>query len=456
MRRGLLIILLLLILVTAGAVFYFLQNKGDNYELVFSFSQKGKEVKVYSADGKIKTGLNRIKLEISPPQEVTSFYFYMPPMPGMNEMRDTAKLRKVSEGVYEGELQISMDGPWQVRVVLASGETLTHDVFVPIVKGKSQTPTSTAHGGHLMINPEKLQLVGVVTQPVQKRFLVSTFSTVGYIDYDRSRIYEITLRSDAWIESTYGRFEGEYIRKGTPLIKVLNPEVEIAKRELELAKKTGDKELIRKAQEKLRYLKTGKVVRSPVSGVILEKKVYEGGYVREGQTAYRIAELSKVWIVAEVPLRQAPYVKKGQTVLVIPEDNPDNLIEGEIDYIFPEVNKSSKTLRVRISAKNENLALKPNSLVEVLFEVPIGEVLAVPESAVVDTGRRTLVFVEMDKGMFMPVRVKLGRKGEGYYEVKHGLKEGQKVVVKGTFLLDAEAQLKGLYGGGAGGGHHHH
>ena len=451
-----LILPLFLIFALVGGFYSFMKVEKENYQHVISFTQKGKKIKIYSPDGKIKTGLNRIKLEVSPPEEVASFYFYMPPMPGMNEMRDAAKLKKVSEGVYEGELRISMDGPWQVRVVLANGETLTHDVFVPIVRGRTQTPTSTAHGGHLMINPEKLQLVGVVTEPVRKRFLVSTFSAVGYIDYDRSRIHEITLRSDAWIESTYGRFEGEYVRKGAPLMKVLNPEVEIAKRELELAKKTGDKELIRKAQEKLRYLKTGKVVRSPVSGVILEKKVYEGGYVREGQTAYRIAGLSKVWIIAEVPLRQAPYVKEGQTVLVIPEDNPDNLVEGEIDYIFPEINKSSKTLRVRISAKNENLALKPNSLVEVLFEVPIGEVLAVPESAVVDTGRRTVVFVEMDKGMFMPVRVKLGRKGEGYYEVKHGLKEGQKVVVKGTFLLDAEAQLKGLYGGSASGGHHHH
>ena len=455
MRKVLLIIIFLL-LVTAGTVFYFFQKKENNYEFVFSFSQKGREVKVYSSDGKIKTGLNRIKLEINPPENVSSFYFYMPPMPGMNEMRDVAKLEKKAEGVYEGELKISMDGPWQVKVVFANGNTLTYNVFVPIVKGKTQIPTSMAHSGHLMISPEKLQLIGVITEPVKKRFLVSKFYTVGYIDYDRSRVYDITLRSDAWVESTFGRFEGEYVKKGTPLMKVLNPEVEVARKELELAEETGDKELIRKAKEKLRYLKSGKIVLSPVSGVILRKNVYDGGYVKEGMSAYRIADLSRVWIIAEVPLNKASYIKKGQRVLVIPEDNPDILVKGVVDYIFPEVNKASETLRVRITAQNKKLKLRPNSLARVIFEIPIGEVLSVPESAVVDTGNRTLVFVEMDRGIFMPVQVKLGKKGEGYYEVKHGLKEGQKVVVKGTFLLDAEAQLKGIYTRGVSSVHHHH
>ena len=453
MKRAVLGIIILL-LILSGVYFFFFKKEGGYVEVI-SFKKNNVQVKIYSKDGKIETGLNHIKVEINPPKEISQLYFYMPPMPGMNEMRDVAKLKKVSEGVYVGELSISMDGPWQIRVVLADGSMITQDVFVPIVKGKMEKPHVMVHGNHLMISPEKLQLIGVITQPVEKRFLVSKFSTVGYVDYDLSKIYDITVRADAWVEDTYNRFEGEYVKKGTPLMKILSPDIEVAKEELRLAEKIGDKELIEQAKRKLEYLKAGRIIRSPVSGVILEKKVYEGGYVKEGQTAYRIADISTVWIIAEVPFNKAHYIHKGTKALIIPEDNPENVIEGRVDYIFPEANKMARTVKVRIKAKNKGILLKPNALVEVRFEIPIGEVLAVPESAVIDTGRRTVVFVEMERGMYMPVHVKLGRKAEGYYEVKHGLSEGQRVVVKGTFLLDAEAQIRGLYGTPAGMHHHH-
>ena len=437
----------------------FLQScGGGSYKEVVTIEQKGVKVTILSSDGKIKTGNNKIEVRVEPPKRVKELYFYMPPMPGMDEMRDAASLEEVEPGVYRGSLKVSMDGPWQIRVVLED-TMLTKDVFVPLSKTSlaGGGPASSAHGGHIMVKPEKLQLLGVVTEPVEKKDLVKTFSTVGYISYDLSKIYEITVRADAWVTDTFGRFEGEYVKKGTPLMRVLSPDIQIALDELRLAEKKGDPELIRKAKEKLEYLKIKEIVRSPVNGVILEQKVYEGGYVKEGQTAYRIADISTVWIVAEIPFKQARYVRKGTLALITPEDDPENMIEGEVDYIFPEADHMAKTVKVRIKAKNRGIALKPNALVDVLFEVPIGEVLAVPETAVVDTGKRTLVFVEMEPGMYMPMPIKLGRKAEGFYEVREGLKEGQKVVVRGTFLLDSEAQIRGLYGtGGGGGGHHHH
>lgn len=430
---------------------------GGSYKEVVTIEQKGIKVTILSSDGKIKTGNNKIEVRVEPPKPLKELYFYMPPMPGMDEMRDAASLQEVEAGVYRGSLKISMDGPWQIRIVFED-TMLTKDVFVPLSKTTMADggPASTAHGGHIMVKPDKLQLLGVVTEPVQRKDLIKIFSTVGYISYDLSKIYDITVRADAWVVDTYKRFEGEYVRKGTPLMKVLSPDIQIALDELKLAQEKGDPELIRKAKEKLEYLKIKEIVRSPVDGVIIEQRVFEGGYVKEGQTAYRIADISTVWIIAEIPFRQARYVKKGTPALITPEDDPENMIEGEVDYIFPEADHMAKTVKVRIRAKNRGIALKPNALVDVLFEVPIGEVLAVPETAVVDTGKRTLVFVEMEPGMYMPVNVKLGKKAEGFYEVKHGLKEGQKVVVKGTFLLDSEAQIRGLYGQQGGGGHHHH
>ncbi|MDQ7081964.1 MAG: efflux RND transporter periplasmic adaptor subunit [Aquificota bacterium] len=358
-------------------------------------------------------------------------------------MRDTAALKEVEPGVYEGELKISMEGPWQIRAVFDDG-MVTKDVFVPLSKKALAVggPPTSAHAGHIMVRKDKLQLLGVITEPVQRRELVKSFSTVGYVSYDLAKIYDVTVRADAWIEDTYGRFEGEYVRKGTPLMRVLSPDIQIALDELRLAKEKGDPDLIKKAEEKLRYLSVKEVVRSPADGVIISKRVYEGGYVKEGHTAYRIADISTVWIVAEIPFNQARYIKRGTQALITPEDNPDNMLEGEVDYIFPEADAEAKTVKVRIRTANRRIALKPNALVEVLFEVPIGNVLAVPETAVVDTGRRTLVFVEMEPGMYMPVKVKAWKAREGFYEVRHGLKEGQKVVTRGTFLLDSEAQIR--------------
>jgi len=427
---------------------------GGGYKEVIRLKQDGVEVILYSKDGKIKSGGNEIKVEVKPPREIKEFFFYMPPMPGMNEMRDVAKLEKKEEGVYEGFVNISMDGPWEIRVIFSDGTKITRNVFIPLSKETATEQKLMNHSKHIMISPEKLQLVGVITEPVKRRFLVRRFHTVGYVDYNREKVYDITVRADAWVESTYGRFEGEYVKKGTPLMKVLSPDIEIAKREYEFAKKIGDEKLMKEALRKLKYLKAGRVIRSPVDGVILEKKVFERGYLKEGQTAYRIADLSTAWVIAEIPLSLSGYVRKGLTAFVVPEGG-NTQFKAVVDYIFPEVNKLSKTLRVRLKINNAELTFKPNLLVNVSFEVPIGEVLAVPESAVIDTGRRQFVFVEMKKGMYMPLQVKLGRKGEGYYEVLHGLKEGQRVVVKGTFLLDAEAQIRGLYGTQMQMHHHH-
>ena len=445
------------LIVVAGALFFLLRGGGALYREVITIKKGDVTVRLLSKDGKIKSGGNKIRVEVSPPAPLKEFYFYMPPMPGMDEMRDVASLEEVEEGVYEGSINISMDGPWQIRAVF-DNVTVAEDVFVPLSKRTAASGGgggSMAHGAHIMVKKDKLQLLGVVTQQVSKRKLVRTFSTVGYIDYDLSRIYDITVRADAWVEDTFGRFEGEYVKKGTPLMRVLSPEIQIALDELRLAEEKGDPALIKKAREKLEYLKIKEVVRSPVNGVIRKMNVYEGGYVKEGQTAYTIADISRVWIVAEVPLTLGEYVKKGTRATIVPEDNPDLKLVGRVDYIFPEANKLARTLRVRIVADNPGVALKPGSLADVSFEVPIGEVLAVPETAVVDTGKRRVVFVEMDEGMYMPVNVHLGKKADGFYEVRHGLKEGDKVVIRGTFLLDSEAQIRGIYGSGGGGGHHH-
>jgi len=455
MKKWILIPVVLAVL--AGAFLLIRIADGEDYREVIRLKEGDLEVILYSQDGSIRSGSNRIKVVVKPPRPLRELYFYMPPMPGMDEMRNAASLKEIAEGVYEGRLNISMDGPWQIRAVL-EGAVVKRDVFVPVTGEAGvhhEAHAEMKHDKHIKVPLKKLQLIGVVTQPVRKRTLVKTFSTVGYISYDLSRIYDVTVRADAWVEDTFGRFEGEFVKRGTPLMRVLSPDIQIALDELKLAQEKGDRDLIQKAKEKLEYLKVKELVRAPADGVIVEKKVFEGGYIKEGHTAYRIADISTVWIIAEIPLRLARYVSRGTAALITPEDNPTHRVRGTVDYIFPEADPLAKTVKVRIRAENRGIALKPNALVDVSFKITLGKVLAVPQTAVVDTGRRTVVFVEKERGVFAPVAVHLGREAEGFYEVKHGLREGDRVVVRGSFLLDSEAQIRGLYGEVSGGGHHH-
>lgn len=449
---------LLILLLIAGGVFYFMKRPKagqvpQGYEKTLSLSQEGIEVEVYSKGKRLDVGKNSLYILIKPPKDLKELYFYMPPMPGMGEMREDATIKKVSSGLYELQLNISMAGSWQMVVVIDQ-KVIKKDLSIPFT-GEGPMPTQGKREGVISVDINKLQLIGIQTQEVKKEELMESFSTVGYVSYDLSRVYEITLRSDAWVLDSFGRFEGELIGKGTPLMRVLNPDVSIAKEELKLAEELKREDLRKAALQKLSYLKAGDVISSPYSGVIVERKVYEGGFLKAGDVAYKIADISKVWVIAEVPQEYAGIIKKGTQVLVSPVGQEESY-EGIVDYIFPEADKMARTIKVRINLPNKNAKLKVNQMVDVSFERPLGNVLAVPEDAVVDTGKRKVVFVEREHGVYEPRNVKLGRKAQGYYQVLEGLREGERVVVRGAFLLDSEAQLKGLYGEEVKGHEHHH
>ncbi len=452
MRKVILFAFLVVFLGVALLTFYITKNsketKHENHKALLTLQGEGIRLNLYSEDGSLKVGKNRIFLELSPEGRLEGLYFYMPPMPGMGEMREDALLEEKGKGRYEGTVSISMAGSWQL-IAKVDGKVLKRDLSIPL---HTQQKTEKREEG-ISITPDKLQLIGIQSEEVKSIELMESFSTVGYASYDLSRTYEVTIRSDAWVLDTFGRFEGELIGAGTPLMRILSPEVEIAQAELRLSKEMGRKELEKLVQERLSYIKAGEVISSPYSGVIVERKVSPGGFIKAGDTAYRIADISKVWVIAEVPQEYAVSVKKGMKVMLSPVGSHESMY-GKVEYIFPEADREARTIRVRIDLPRKDL--KINQLFEVYFEMSLGKVLAVPESAVVDTGRRQVVFVEREPGLYEPRRVKLGRRAEGYYEVLEGLREGEKVVVKGTFLLDSEAQLRGLYGQEVKAHEHHH
>ncbi|MCX8163763.1 MAG: efflux RND transporter periplasmic adaptor subunit [Aquificaceae bacterium] len=419
-------------------------------ELLF-MEGDGTKLKLYTRDGSLKVGKNQLFVELESGRRLERLYFYMPPMPGMGEMREDVLLKDLGGKRYEGIANLSMVGYWQL-IVQVDGKTLKRDLSVPFHGEGGEEKKNVAS---INLDPEKLKLIGIVTEEVKRLELVESFNAVGYVSYDLSKVYDVTLRSDAWVLDTFGRFEGEMVKEGTPLMKILSPEAKIAEAELKLVREMGKRELEGVVLERLSYLSAGDVITSPYRGVIVDRKVFAGGFIKAGDTAYRIADISRLWVIAEVPQERAGIIKSGMEVLISPVGS-HRTISAKVDYVFPEANRASKTIRVRVSLPDSNTSLKINQLVDVYFEKPLGVVLAVPESAVVDTGRRTVVFVELQPGLYRPKSVKLGRRVEGYYEILEGLKEGDRVVVKGTFLLDSEAQLKGLYGEEARTHGHHH
>ncbi|SHK27624.1 efflux RND transporter periplasmic adaptor subunit [Thermocrinis minervae] len=443
---------LMILVIALGSLFVYQQLKHRTADQslgtpLFTLEDQGVKVEVFSKKGSIDVGKQDLTIRVSG-GDLKSLYLYMPPMPGMGEMREDATIQKVSDGVYNATLNVSMAGSWQLFVQV-DGKVLKKDISVPFAGQR----TAVDDQSQIVVNTKAMQLIGIQTHEVSYMDLSESFSVVGYVSYDLSHVHQITLRSDAWVLDTFSRFEGELVKRGTPLMKVLSPEVRIAQEELNLAKSLGRQDIERLSKEKLSYLHAGQVVTSPVNGLILEKKVNPGGFLKAGEVAYTLVDLSNLWVVAEVPLEFSSYLKKGMKVLVKPVGE-EKLYEGRVDYIFPVADKEARTVKARISLRGASL--KINQLVEVIFETQPVRVLAVPESAVVDTGRRQVVFVQKGEGMYEPRQIKLGRRFQDYYEVLDGLSEGERVVVKGTFFLDSEAQIKGLYGGEEKSHEHHH
>ncbi|MEJ5172181.1 MAG: efflux RND transporter periplasmic adaptor subunit [Hydrogenothermaceae bacterium] len=403
------------------------------YKPLFSITE---DISVYSKTGVLDIGKNVIYIKIPKGKNLKSVYFYMPPMPGMGEMREDVSIKRIEEGFYEGLVNISMVGGWQVVANVDSKEYRVN-ISVPLRSGESKISKKG-----IDVDNQKVKLLGIKTDTVKMLDLTDGFEVVGYVSFDNSKIHTITLRSDGWVVDTFGRFEGEYVSRGINLLNVLSPDLEIANQELKILKENGKEDLTYLTKQKLTYLKNGNLIKSPINGVIVEKNVAEGSMIKTGEIAYRIIDISNLWIIADVPQEYMDRVKKGLEVLITPIGSQESFT-GYIDYIFPVMDKESKTLKVRISTKNKNL--KINQLLSIYIENQYTSVMAIPESSVIDTGKRWIVFVRESDGSFQPRVVKLGKKLNNYYQVVDGLKEGEEIVVNGNFLLDSEAQLRGLY-----------
>lgn len=319
---------------------------------------------------------------------------------------------------------------------------------------------------------ERRQLTGVRVEPLEMRELTREIRTVGLVVADERRVRRIQIKISGWVEQLFVNFTGEAVRSGQPILSIYSPELVASQREYLLALKAsgateqsgafdeGDRQrLLDSARTRLRLWdveashiaelertrdpQRRMVLHSPIAGYVTFKSVQQGMYVTPEMELYTVADLDHVWVWADVNEDEIPLVAVGQEARIEVASAPGERA-GKVSYLQPTVDAATRTLRVRFDVDNADEALKPGMYATVTIERPLGEVLALPEEAVIDTGIRKVVFVEVSDGRFQPREVKLGRTGAEYHEVLGGLAAGEKVVVSAQFLLDSESRLRGV------------
>jgi Cu(I)/Ag(I) efflux system membrane fusion protein len=289
---------------------------------------------------------------------------------------------------------------------------------------------------------------------------------VGTVAHDESRLTIVTMRSEGYIEDLFVNTTGQHVHAGEPLFRVYSPDIQRAQIDLMVAIRAigrGASEADRNlegAMQRLRNLgvpesrirevrETGGNPRtldwpSPATGDVIDKRIINGQRVAAGMELYRIADHSRVWVIADVAEGDLAQVKLGTRATVTPRAYQDQPIEGEVTFIYPELNAATRTARVRIELANPDNRLKTDMYADVVFQADADAqpVVAVPASAVIDSGSRQVVLIAKGEGRFEPRAVRLGRRGDGYVEVLDGVSAGEEVVTAATFLIDAESNLR--------------
>lgn len=310
-----------------------------------------------------------------------------------------------------------------------------------------------AAGGTVVeIDPRMAQNLGLRTAPAKTGTFFQRVEAVGSVVLDERRIVTVESRTAGWIERLDVRAEGDVVKKGQRLAALYSPDLFAARQELKLAQDSGDASLAKASQQRLRLLGGGSGTGSQsgvfasTSGFVVELMVREGAQLSPGMPLMKLADLSQVWLLVEIPEMQAGWVKEGRSAEARLKSLPGRVFEGRVDYLYPSLDSTTRTLKARLVFDNADSALRPGMFADVsLFGGPQENVVLVPSEAVIRTGTRTVVMVAEDEGHYRPAAVEVGPERNGETVVLSGLEQGQDVVVSGQFLIDSEASLLGAY-----------
>ncbi|HEW98050.1 MAG TPA: efflux RND transporter periplasmic adaptor subunit [Beggiatoa sp.] len=336
---------------------------------------------------------------------------------------------------------------------------------------KPEAKKPSAHNKHptVTIRPEIIQKMGVRTITVNKGTLPKYIKTVGYVAYNEDKLVHIHPRSSGWVEKLYVRRQGDLVKRGQSLLAMYSPEVLEAQQDFLVALRTGAKgtrlnrrqykEAIR---NRLRLLgvpeRTIKQIErnnrainnvpifTPQSGTVIHLNIREGMYVTPSLEMFTIVDLSRIWVMVEVFEHQLDWVSRGLKAEIKVPALPGRVWKGKVDYVYPELEPKTRTLKVRLRFDNPRGLLKLNMFAQVeIHGKPKKKVLKIPRQALIVTGERESVIVALGKGRFKPVDVKTGMRSQGEVEILSGLKKGNRIVLSGQFLIDSEANLQASF-----------
>lgn len=329
--------------------------------------------------------------------------------------------------------------------------------MVPVYEQPSEESSST-----ISIDPVTVQNMGIRTEEVKRGPVERTIRTVGVIDYNETAQTDVTVRYRGWIEKLYVDATGKDVKKGEPLLEIYSPDLVTAQNEYLLALQAGagsgglKQSAIMKLKnldvspeqigelERTRKIKRTLQVTAPRNGIVVEKMAVEGQMVDPGMKLYRLADLSLVWVQSQIYEQDLAFIRLGQEAEVSLSYLPDRKFSGRVTYLYPTVDEKTRTARVRMEFHNPGLFLKPGMFAKVKINSELEKsAVLVPDSAVLRSGEKNTVFVAREGGKFDPRTITLGpRSKDGYYKVDSGLKEGERVVTSGQFMMDSESQLK--------------
>ena len=331
----------------------------------------------------------------------------------------------------------------------------------------------SAKPGQVIIDPVTVQNIGVRSVPVEKIKLARTIRAVGHVTYDESRIRGVTTKISGWAEKLYVDFTGQQVKKGDPLIDIYSPELVTTQEEYLLAlnftgyfEGAAYSEVVEQSQnllestrkrlelwditpeqiaelESTREVKKNMTLFSPISGIVRHRMITGGERVVPNMHLYEIADLSNIWVQAEIYEYELPWVKTGQAVTMTLTYYPGRKFTGNISFIYPYLNAETRTIRVRFEFNNQDMLLKPDMYTNVIIEsVSEQENFIIPVSSVIQSGERSVVILNLGEGKFEPREVILGIESDDYYAVLEGLSDNDRVVTSAQFLIDSESRLR--------------
>jgi membrane fusion protein, copper/silver efflux system len=324
--------------------------------------------------------------------------------------------------------------------------------YIPVCEDEAAAPQEPSV---VKISLDRVQRLGVRSEVVEERPLARTVRAFALVQFDERRQSVVAPKFGGWIEKLFVNATGDGVSAGQPLFEVYSPELNVLQQEFAMSHgisgagaADGRLRNLDYPQAELDRLRRGEkptrtiAVPAPTAGTVIEKMAIEGMRYQAGETLFRIVDTRTMWVLAEVYEQDLAFVKAGDMARVTVNAWPDRPFPGRVTFIYPSVGKESRTAKLRIEVDNPDGLLRADMAAVVEIQAPIGRALAVPDSAIIDSGRRQIVLVERGEGRYEPRPVKLGARVPGYAQVLEGLKAGEHVVTSATFLIDAESNLR--------------